>query len=473
MMIRISPRGMNFLYYFVGGRDLDTLKLEECKAYLRKYGLRLTGTKSICIQRIQEHWRIKDGNAENLYPRSSFVINCTGDVCTGDIVLFTQRVYEKFDIVTRGGNIIGKRTVAGRVVKESYGAAKQQHTFTVEIFWSKGIKALPPLFPLLVKGRNLYRLKTFRQRWDNEAERSKILAEKHKRGAAARRVREIKKARSTNGGSKHQGQSCRIEAPTKRRDRKSDTSTKRERNPPRTQPSKAVKSSSSKRQRRSQLTKTPKKRQRNQEPNPATETHIPNITRNKATSLEETMIKHIPKPGALEPSAWNSHHVAPYGHKVPPLHPILDNGPLHSDYQRRMQYNHRYIMPAFNANGGTYPFSYYELGSTSTVMGVTRNQMVEPTLHHQTFSSIDHFRHPYTNSNSWFDPRGVGHLRTQANFDPQFVAIPSRIEMHERKNGSQPCSTPGCQDMGAKSCIGSFCSKCCRRTGRKCQRHKV
>ncbi|CAL5350305.1 unnamed protein product [Camellia sinensis] len=62
---------------------------------------------------------IKDGNAETLYPRSSFAINCTGDVCKGDVVLFTQKVYKKF----------GKRTIAGRVVKESYGAAKQQHTF--------------------------------------------------------------------------------------------------------------------------------------------------------------------------------------------------------------------------------------------------------------------------------------------------------------------------------------------------------
>lgn len=31
----------------------------------------------------------------------------------------------------RHGRPLGRRTVAGRVVKESYGAAKQQHTFTV------------------------------------------------------------------------------------------------------------------------------------------------------------------------------------------------------------------------------------------------------------------------------------------------------------------------------------------------------
>ncbi|MCI12336.1 zinc finger CCCH domain-containing protein 62-like, partial [Trifolium medium] len=53
-----------------------------------------------------------------------------GDVCLGDVVLFRQKVYEKFNKVTRHGRVIGNRTVAGRVVKESYGAAKQQHTFT-------------------------------------------------------------------------------------------------------------------------------------------------------------------------------------------------------------------------------------------------------------------------------------------------------------------------------------------------------
>lgn len=33
----------------------------------------------------------------------------------------------------RGGEQSGKRTIAGRIVKESYGAAKQQHTFTVRL----------------------------------------------------------------------------------------------------------------------------------------------------------------------------------------------------------------------------------------------------------------------------------------------------------------------------------------------------
>lgn len=51
-------------------------------------------------------------------------IQCVGDACKGDVVLFRQKVYKR-------GQIMGKRTVAGRIVKESYGTSKQQHTFTV------------------------------------------------------------------------------------------------------------------------------------------------------------------------------------------------------------------------------------------------------------------------------------------------------------------------------------------------------
>lgn len=35
--------------------------------------------------------------------------------------------------------------------------------YKVEVLWSKGINRLPPLFPLLVKGRNLYKMRTFRR----------------------------------------------------------------------------------------------------------------------------------------------------------------------------------------------------------------------------------------------------------------------------------------------------------------------
>ncbi|CAK8539759.1 unnamed protein product [Lathyrus sativus] len=191
------------------GKDIGSLKLNKCKAYLRKHGLRLAGNRAVCIARIKEHWRLRHESGYTLYPRSSFNINCTGDVCMGDVVLFKQKVYEKFSKMTRHGRVIGNRTVAGRVVKESYGAAKQQHTFTVEVLWSSGARKLPPLSPLLVKGRNLYKQKTYRQRWKNEADRVKVLSEKHRRGAEARFVRALKQKKKScyaNGskGSKRQ-----------------------------------------------------------------------------------------------------------------------------------------------------------------------------------------------------------------------------------------------------------------------------
>ncbi|PWA80953.1 SAP domain-containing protein [Artemisia annua] len=174
--------------------QVEKLKVEQCKLYLRKHGLRLTGKKDVLISRIKEHVSIVNGEGELKYPTSSFVMNCKGDACTGDVVMFEQNVYEMFSIASRSatGPPCGKRVIAGRIVKESYGAAKQQHTFTIEVLWSKGVKPLPPLHPLLIKGRNLYRLKTMRQRWEDESERQRILSEKHDRGNAARTKRDTR-----------------------------------------------------------------------------------------------------------------------------------------------------------------------------------------------------------------------------------------------------------------------------------------
>ncbi|CAN8251368.1 unnamed protein product [Cochlearia groenlandica] len=171
-----------------GVSDLKAVNVKDCKEYLRKNGLRLSGTKPVLIDRIFAHWRIKDGTGQSDFPKSSFVINCKGDVCKGDIVLFTQKVHHKYEKMKGSGKIMGRRTVAGKVIKESYGTAKQQHTFTIEVLWCEGIQTLPPLYPLLVKGRNLYRLMTLRQPWANEGDRAKVLYEKHSRGAAARKV---------------------------------------------------------------------------------------------------------------------------------------------------------------------------------------------------------------------------------------------------------------------------------------------
>ncbi|KAJ4796617.1 Zinc finger CCCH domain-containing protein 62 [Rhynchospora pubera] len=174
--------------------NLDKLKVDQCKVYLKKHGLRLTGKKDVLLSRIREHLELKDGSGERKYPISSFTLNCQGDACKGDVVMFEQKVYDTdmFNIASRSaaGPSLGKRTVAGRIVHESYGESKQQHTFTIEVLWSKGEQPLPPLHPLLIKGRNLYKLKTTRQKWDDEEERKKILQEKHERGKVARLLRE-------------------------------------------------------------------------------------------------------------------------------------------------------------------------------------------------------------------------------------------------------------------------------------------
>ncbi|CAI7865549.1 unnamed protein product [Closterium sp. NIES-54] len=167
--------------------DWSKLTVELCKAYLRHHSLRMSGVKSDLISRIQEHAEIKDvASAMRKYPPSSFCINCTGDVCRKDVVLFRQRIFKGH---SKKSKCLGCRMVAGRVVMESYGEKRQQHTFTVEVIWSTGLQALPPMKQLLVKGRFLYKHKTFRQRWANEAERIAVIGEKHARGDKARSVR--------------------------------------------------------------------------------------------------------------------------------------------------------------------------------------------------------------------------------------------------------------------------------------------
>ncbi|VAI27832.1 unnamed protein product [Triticum turgidum subsp. durum] len=173
--------------------QLEKLKVYECKAYLRIHKLRLGGKKEELLNRIRDHIEVKlFGDVK--YPVSSFVLNCKGDACKGDVVMFEQNIYRRKKGDPRGikGRLCGQRTNAGRIIKESYGTAKQQHTFTVEIFWSKGYKPWPPLHPLLIKGRNLYKDKTMRQPWPDEKERSRVLEEKHARGFQARKSRDVR-----------------------------------------------------------------------------------------------------------------------------------------------------------------------------------------------------------------------------------------------------------------------------------------
>ncbi|PIA46425.1 hypothetical protein AQUCO_01500157v1 [Aquilegia coerulea] len=393
------------------GRDLEPLNLEECKVYLRKHGLRLTGTKAVCIQRIQEHWRIKDGNGEKLFPRSSFSINCTGDVCKGDVVLFTQRVFAKFDKVTRSGNLVGKRTIAGRVVKESYGAAKQQHTFTVEVLWSKGVKKLPPLSQVLVKGRNLYKLKTFRQCWDNEAERLKVLDEKHKRGAAARALRARKRA--------------------------------------------CLESKGSKRQRQSSHTGRAPKRLRKEEPGPTTrsERGKHDYSREKAPLLKQPKPikndKHVQKTSAEHLRSTRRNR-----NRDSFIHP-------RSLHDHQLQSHPTNVVSELPGSRVSSHFSGYDVGSASKDMRI------------QQECDHNHFRqHAYSGAGYHLDARSLNYYQNQLAIDTWVPSIPLETG-HGRgsAHGLLCCSTRGCKYAQARNCVVSSCLRCCQRIGRRCHGH--
>jgi hypothetical protein len=83
------------------------------------------------------------------------------------------------------------------VVSDSYGAAKQQHTFTLRVVECQGYDPLPVGTQIMRKGRNVYRNGTERQQWDDEAARDAVLREKHQRGARAREIRAKRRENST------------------------------------------------------------------------------------------------------------------------------------------------------------------------------------------------------------------------------------------------------------------------------------
>ncbi len=118
-------------------------------------------------------------------------IDATGDVVTGDMIRFTEGV---FSGSFRRPKFIGNRIITARVVKDSYGDAKQQHTFALVIIHSYGVNTdeIKVGSTLRRKGRNVYRNGTERLLWDDENKRESVAYEKHCRGHAARQDRAIR-----------------------------------------------------------------------------------------------------------------------------------------------------------------------------------------------------------------------------------------------------------------------------------------
>lgn len=108
-------------------------------------------------------------------------ILCTGDACVGDRVAFDRAT---FTGSYRNAKFAGFERVQGEIVADSYGAAMQQHTFTLRLADGSTTR---------IKGRNLYANGTYRAAWADEAARQAALAEKHGRGDAARAERAERK----------------------------------------------------------------------------------------------------------------------------------------------------------------------------------------------------------------------------------------------------------------------------------------
>lgn len=122
---------------------------------------------------------------------AEFTIDATGDACVGDEILFSEAV---FSGSYRNAKYLGDRRIAARIVKDSYGADKQQHTFSLVVIASDGVEPLAAGATTRRKGRNVYRNRTMRKRWADEVSRKAALDDKHARGSAARSARDARRA---------------------------------------------------------------------------------------------------------------------------------------------------------------------------------------------------------------------------------------------------------------------------------------
>ena len=117
-------------------------------------------------------------------------VNCTGDVVTGDCIRWTEAVFTESHCRPKFG---GERTIEAEVVADRYGAAKQQHTFSLLVVRAEVTSAPELGSRIRRKGRNIYRNGCYRVAWKNEATRHHHQNEKHQRGDAARTARDYRR----------------------------------------------------------------------------------------------------------------------------------------------------------------------------------------------------------------------------------------------------------------------------------------
>jgi len=107
-------------------------------------------------------------------------MDCTGDAVVGDEVRFDRAT---FSGSYRRPTFDGFELITGKIVKDSYGKERQQHTFTLQLKSGSKIR---------IKGRNLYKNGLFRKAWAQEEARRDVQSEKHRRGDRARSLRDAR-----------------------------------------------------------------------------------------------------------------------------------------------------------------------------------------------------------------------------------------------------------------------------------------
>lgn len=112
---------------------------------------------------------------------AEFSICCTGDAVVGDEVRFERAV---FGGSFRRPKFAGFELITGKIVRDSYGRDKQQHTFTLELADGATLR---------IKGRNLYANGVYRRPWADESARQAARDEKHARGDRARAQRDARR----------------------------------------------------------------------------------------------------------------------------------------------------------------------------------------------------------------------------------------------------------------------------------------
>ena len=120
---------------------------------------------------------------------AQYPIDCTGDAVVGDFVMFERAVFEGS---YRRPVFVENETIHAEIIRDSYGADRQQHTFTLKTADGRTLR---------IKGRNLYRNGTRRMAWPDESQRQLAQDEKHGRGNSARAVRDLRIGGSAFGVS--------------------------------------------------------------------------------------------------------------------------------------------------------------------------------------------------------------------------------------------------------------------------------